>query len=244
MAFERYPLYVNKDRRILTDVDGNPLPGDRLMEFYREEIVVLCFTITDDDGDAVAYEATDQWELVATRDFDTDTDPELLSEDDDFNIAGDWDDLDVAAGKVCCRVNTNTTEFNAAVGTSEEVTTCGMALKRITASGNVTIFDYSCVYKGIRRSDSGVPEEVTTPEYYTAAQTRQIFATNYQGDWDSGTDYSTGETVSSSEGAFWRPGSAGGAGGPGSTGHGRRVDVLAGRVDYGHGLQRGRRGGE
>lgn len=174
----QFHLYVNVERRILTDSAGDPLGGDRLQEFFREEAGVLCFHCFDDDGSAHAFGASDAFEFGTARDFDQTTAVDILSEDDQFNVAGDWADVDPTAGLLSCRYNTNTDAFNGAFSANTETADAGLYLKQIDpVAGNVTLCQYAATYRNIRRTDGTTPPGVEAPTYPTYAQMNAAVAT-------------------------------------------------------------------
>jgi len=199
----QFHLYANVERRILTDSAGDPLGGDRLMEFFREEQGVLCFHCFNDDGTAHGFEVGDAFEFGAGDDFDQDTPVQILSEDDQFNIDGDWDDMDPTAGLLSVRYNTNTDAFNDLFATDEESADVGLYLKQIDpAIGNVTLCQYAATARNIRRTDGTTPPGVEAPTYPTYAQVLTLLLDLYQGDWDVGTTYDAGDTVTHEGGFF------------------------------------------
>jgi hypothetical protein len=174
-------IYVNAQKRILVDVSGNPIASAMVPEFFREEEILLRFHVVDDYNQPWVFNETDAFEFGADPDFDAATAVDLLSEDDQFNLPGDWTEgsaevTDPSQGLICCRVNTNTAEFNAALGTESELNS-GCYLKVCTDLVNqvwATVFDGECIYRNIRRTNSSIPTEVTGPEYLTAAQTEAL----------------------------------------------------------------------
>jgi hypothetical protein len=179
----QFHLYVNVERRILTDSAGDPLGGDRLQEFFREESGVLCFHCFRDDGAVWPFGVSDAFEFGTARDWDQTTDPDVFSEDDQFNIAGDWDaagfsQINPAFGLICCRYNTNTTAFNTAFSANPESLDAGLYLKLIDlTNGNVTLCQYPATYRNIRRTAGGTPPGVESPTYPTTVQMTAAVAT-------------------------------------------------------------------
>jgi len=178
----RFDIYVNAQKRICTDVDGNPLGSDAIMEFFREEIGILCFHVVDDDGAAWPFAVGEVFEFGADNDWDQSTAVDILSEDDQFNIAGDWDNalgvsqIDPTAGLICCRYNTATVTYEAAFSTDAETVDAGLYLKVIDpVNGNYTVCQYACRYRNIRRMDGAVPPGVSEPTYPTWVQAIAYF---------------------------------------------------------------------
>ena len=166
-------LYVNAQSRILVDSEGAELSSIEAPQFFREEVILLRFHVVDDANAAYVMAVTDAFEFGADVDFADAASVDLLSEDGEFNISGDWADTDPTIGLICCRVSTNTTNFNTAIASLEELL-AGCYLKRstdIVTPWWTTLFDFSCYYRGIRRSNALVPTAVTTPTYLTSAQT-------------------------------------------------------------------------
>lgn len=205
----RFDLYVNVQRRICTDANGNRLGGDEILEFFREEAGIICFHCMDNDGNPWPFAVSDSYEFGTARDWDPATAVDILSEDDQFNIDGDWDDadgvsqIDPTEGLICCRYNTNTDAYNTAFSENGEALDAGLYLKLIDpVNGNITLCQYATRYYNIRRTDGSVPPGVEEPEYMTAAQVIAFLATNYQGAWDTLTTYTEGQTVTHDGGFF------------------------------------------
>lgn len=172
----QFHLYINVERRLLTDTAGDPLGGDRLQEFFREEAGVLCFHCFRDDGSVWPFGGSDAFEFGAAADWDQETATEILSEDDQFNLAGDWDvggvsQISPANGRICCRYNTNTDAFNALFTGDAEAADVGLYLKQIDpTNGNVTLCQYGAKARNIRRTDGTTPPGVQAPTYPTYVQ--------------------------------------------------------------------------
>ena len=168
--------YVNVERRILTDSAGDPLGGDRLIEFFREEAGVICFHCFKDDGSVWPFGISDILEFGTARDWDPATAVDILSEADQFNLPGDWDlagvsQIDPALGRICCRYNTNTTNFNGSFDALQEAIVAGLYLKQIDlANGNVTLCQYAATYRNIRRVNGETPPGVESPTYPTTVE--------------------------------------------------------------------------
>ena len=199
----QFHLYVNVERRILTDEAGDPLGGDRLMEFFREEQGVLCFHCFKDDGSVWAFGVGDAFEFGVGNDWDQATAVQILSEDAQFNIGGDWASMDPTAGLLSCRYNTNTSQFNSLFSANAESAEVGLYLKQIDAvAGNVTLCQYAATARNIRRTDGTTPPGVQAPTYPTYAQVLVILSSLYQGAWLIGTTYTEGQTVTHEGGFF------------------------------------------
>jgi len=170
-------LFANVDTRKLITSDGVPLGGDRLPRFFREEIVILCITFVDNDLNAVALAQSNTYEFGIAQDYDEDTNVLALAENDNINIADDWDDADATAGKLSVRLNTNTEEFATYLGTSSGKADTKCYLRRFGDSTASILFDYACEVRNIARPSDAVPEGVSEPTYRTAAAQDVIDAT-------------------------------------------------------------------
>jgi len=170
-------LYANVDKRLLITSDGVPIGGDALPQFWREEIVILRITCLDNNLAAVAFAETNTFELGIAQDYDQETAVLCMSEDDQVNIANDWDDADLTAGKLSVRINTYTEEYNTHVGTNAEKRDTRIYLRKFGSSVANIVFDYSCICHNIARASGSVPEGVSEPEYRTAAAQDVIDAT-------------------------------------------------------------------
>ncbi|MFA5436810.1 MAG: hypothetical protein WC372_12300 [Candidatus Neomarinimicrobiota bacterium] len=165
----RLYLYADVDRRLLVSADGVPLAGEELLTLYREEIVILCLTCVDSDGAAVGFHASNTYELGVAEDYDQTTTVLCLSEDDQFNIAGDWADADAEDGKLSVRLNTYTDEFEDHLDTNRIQFDTRLYLRRFGASTASIVFDYPCLIHNIARASASIPAGITEPTYRTAA---------------------------------------------------------------------------
>lgn len=199
----QFHAYVDVERRILTDAAGDPLGGDQLLQFFREEVGVICFHCFNADGSVHPFLVTDAFECGLASDWDQTTQAEIVSEDAQFNIAGDWGDMDPTAGLLSCRYNTNTAGFNTLFAANADQANVGLYLKQIDPiEGNVTLCQYDAIARNIRRTDGATPPAVEAPTYPTYAQVLVLLATTFQGAWAAGTTYTAGQTVSYGGGFF------------------------------------------
>jgi len=173
--FTQIFLTADIENRQLITAQGGLLGGERIPSFYREEQLILCLTCVDADLNAIAFAGTPAFEFGADVDYDQTTAVAILSEDDKINIAGDWADADIAAGKLSIRINTNTDRYNGLMDAlTERSVGARCYFKMIRTAGNTTLFDHRCNFYNIIRTDGSTPPGVEEPDYYTAVQADQL----------------------------------------------------------------------
>jgi len=96
-------FYVNSDKQWITNVQGYNLRI--LPSFYWSDNLLLKFYITDSNGNAVNLSTYDQFYLGAGYTFVYQDTPLFDASNAEFNDLSDWDQVDLAAGRICCRLN-------------------------------------------------------------------------------------------------------------------------------------------
>lgn len=88
-------------------------------------------------------------------------------ENDQFNIAGDWSETDLTAGKICCRINCNTDEADARLGDESSIKPY-IEVTKYTSGIQSPILQDKCQFLNIVNDDGPAPAS-TDPLYRTAS---------------------------------------------------------------------------
>ena len=114
-------IYLDVDQSLEVNENNASMRAKDVL--YRQTFILMRAHLRRADG--TTYYTPDEsaeWEFRIDNSFDSTHDDLVISDNDDFNIGADWDELDVAEGKICWRVDTNTTQLAEALGTKESET--------------------------------------------------------------------------------------------------------------------------
>ena len=139
------------------------------------ETVIFCFTFLDEANQAITFLENDSFTLAADADFIHGEDPLMLFAGPEcVNLPGDWDDADPLHGKISIRVNCNTVGFEQKIGSAEDLIV-RMEVRRISGNFQTVLLHANAIARNTIFLNEHAPE-MAAPEYYTAAQTEQLFA--------------------------------------------------------------------
>ena len=139
------------------------------------ETVIFCFTFLDEANQAITFLENDSFTLAADADFIHGEDPLMLFAGPEcVNLPGDWDDADPLHGKISIRVNCNTVGFEQKIGSAEDLIV-RMEVRRISGNFQTVLLHADAIARNTIFLNEHSPE-MAVPEYYTAAQTEQLFA--------------------------------------------------------------------
>lgn len=109
-----------------TEADRQVAPGggitNDILVLHRTSQALLRINLRDNDVNFVTIVAGATWLFAIDNTFTADSPDLVVSQNDQFNIVGDWAGVDPDNGKVSVRVNLNTTNLkNALSGKDSEV---------------------------------------------------------------------------------------------------------------------------
>ena len=107
-------MYANTGTNQLVNAGGSVLPGG-VSVFRRSQLLYVCDLLQADGSTPFAPEAGCGWSFIIDNNLDESVPDLIVSNSDQFNIAGDRADLDVANGKISFRVDTATLQLAAAM---------------------------------------------------------------------------------------------------------------------------------
>lgn len=136
-SFSIRDLYVNVDSRSLTDSNGKTLLLPTMVELFKTQALYR-FTLKDAAGNAFAIESGTTFYFAVSNTAGDDDSDLVTSDNDQFNISGDWTAASLTDGKICARVNFNTSNLDTALTTSAEITTPRGELWMTPPGGNPT----------------------------------------------------------------------------------------------------------
>lgn len=116
-------------------------------------------------------------QLVAKKVLTYEGSPVIMSEADQFGVAGDWDTANRSNGEIPCRVDLNKTELLALLTNAVASIDVIFDLEEIDADGNITtLVQFTATVKNqVSRGNEGSPTPAT-PTQYTVAQADAKFA--------------------------------------------------------------------
>ena len=139
------------------------------------ETVIFCFTFLDEANQEISFLENDSFTLAADADFIHGEDPLMLFAGPEcVNLPGDWDDADPLHGKISIRVNCNTVGFEQKIGSAEDLIV-RMEVRRISGNFQTVLLHANAIARNTILLNEYAPD-MAVPEYYTAAQTEQLFA--------------------------------------------------------------------
>lgn len=167
-------LYVDLETQTLKNSDGTAFQG-RVKFIRGTEFLVRCSLV---DKDFVAYPIESGTSFLFGMDSSfSPTHPEyVLSQQNDFNIPGDWPEISFSEGKICWRVNTNTNELRTFLGSSSISDAVYFELWAYPPSGNPSVlFQFPCSVQNIV-VEPMVPADVVQPSALLISEAEAIFA--------------------------------------------------------------------
>ena len=118
--------YINTDTASLVSSDnGTPRDGNSLTFFIGTQNVVQCHLRLNDGDTYFKPEAGCTWFFAVDDSYVVAHPDYIVTNTPDFNIVGDWTDLDASNGKICFRVDATSTALKAAVGALASKTMIG-----------------------------------------------------------------------------------------------------------------------
>ncbi|OGV50910.1 MAG: hypothetical protein A2X49_05725 [Lentisphaerae bacterium GWF2_52_8] len=169
-TYRRIPLTVNLESgRLVDPADGTPIASQYLPSFYYGEKLVLCVSFVDSSLAPSPLNESDLFELSLDSNFAHDDDPLMAySDDTKIDIAGDWDDISRANGKISIRMDCLTTGFSQKLGSSEQVEAWFEIKRYIQGDSSPSVLLHNkCITKNVVHLNEGEPASAN-PLYYTA----------------------------------------------------------------------------
>ncbi len=194
VPYQQIKLYLNVETGKWVN-ENNAVVSDRAWPNLRyRSKYILCITCYNADDSAASFNLTDSFEFFLDGDF-IHTDNLMLSSDNTkFNVSGDWDDLDVANGKISCRVFCNTGEdFTGSSGINDQQrANVWGEIKRYVSGEEMVILQDQCIAWNVVEAGEGIPDE-SDPLYRTASAQDSIDATLLKKDFTG--EYSAKSTI-------------------------------------------------
>jgi hypothetical protein len=137
------------------------------------ETAILCLSLVDSGKNPYVLNESDLFYLAADIDFDHTNSLMILSENDKFDIAGTWADIDRAAGKISVLVDCLTTAFAAKLNGAESNSNMWFEIGRYIAGSTYPsiICRDKATAKNVIFTTEGTPES-SDPEYSTTTQVK------------------------------------------------------------------------
>jgi hypothetical protein len=152
-------LTVNAETGRFINDERSELGSDQFPRIARNETVIFCYHFVRSDGSDFPFDETESFTQAIDNNY-THTNPSDLmckSINDKFNIAGDWDDINLLEGKICSRTNTNTQNFEDRVEGSEEITAY-IEIRKFNSGIPSRILKHGVICENIVDDDSDEPD--------------------------------------------------------------------------------------
>lgn len=158
--------YLNVDDGVVTNEAGVWSQAREVLAFAGGWMVFR-FYVRDRGLDALALDGTATYYLGIDSTLGSDHADLASAENSAFNDTDDWSEVDVAQGKICCRINLNTSGINDALGTDEEAQ---MYATLIVTSGGYKspLITFPLTVRNFA-GDTDSPDTEAGPTYVTAA---------------------------------------------------------------------------
>ena len=145
------------------------------LTLFRGNQILFRATLTRTDGTAYAVPVGSSYVFGIDDSYVSGHPEYVLSQSPDFNNAGDWDDCDPSAGRICWRANTNTTELRDALdGVTQKTMYAGLWI--IPPSGK----PYLLAHWEVMMANVTVEVASTSPapsyDYMLASEALSLFA--------------------------------------------------------------------
>lgn len=198
MIRQKYKIDIDTAR--LFSSDSRPLAT--AIDLYARDEMILCLSTVYRAGTTseTPYDLTGNTFRFGLQKAESLHETPLLafSDVDKVNVALDWDEADLAAGKLSIRVNLNTAQIIALFATASAAIACVGELEAMADGKATTVVQFAARLRpDVIRADPGEPD-VGDPEYVTApvletylgngAGTVNIDANGILRVWDRGTE--------------------------------------------------------
>lgn len=178
-------LTYDVDNRVLRTAAGERLPEPP--RFYLREKALVCLSLVYASGSVVEFGAADVFTAAIDSDFDHTTALMVKTLAAGINVPGDWVAADPTAGKLAIRLDCNTDQFSAKLGTNERVTGTKLELQCIPAGetyiGSVFRFDVWC--ESLVDDSDDLPDPTPGSDYYNKTQADALLAAKQSRDLDA-----------------------------------------------------------
>jgi len=182
MSYTRVEITVSSNSRTIVDIEtGVALALSQRPSFHYGEILVLCVSFIDANLAPYALDSGDTFECSLDSDFvhflgsPSVSDPLMAyAGNDAIDIAGDWDDIDRAQGKISIRLDCLTSGYLAKAG-AKQVIPAYLEIRRFpvgTGRSTGMLLDTVEAYNSVHVGEAA--PESADPEYRTAAEQASI----------------------------------------------------------------------
>lgn len=153
------------------------LSSDKKPKLKLGEKVILCLSLFDNTGTALALNAGDTFDIGADNNFNHTDDLCLYADNTAVDVAGDWDYIDRATGKISIRLTVDSVSLRSKLSTSETLSSVKIQLRRFEV-GTGDQSDYlldEITLQNVVMLDEAAPDE-PTPTYPTNDQITALLA--------------------------------------------------------------------
>jgi hypothetical protein len=196
-------VYYDVARRALLSATGAIARDTEYPYLYFTEKPLVRLRLVDGDK-AIAYTGLSSgmsFVVSIDADYDVTKEPYVRSVDEDINVEGDWDDVDVEAGKLSIRLNSNTVTAQDALGTSAEASGSRLEFKGYL-DGDL-IFAVSFPFRFFNLMDPRITSLDNLDAFYAVIDSRYIRKNTEGANWRVAPDGKTVELFDSTDGFFY-----------------------------------------
>lgn len=108
-------IYLNTERHRQVTAQNTDV-RNKLTIFRGTNVLIRAHLKMDSETEYFEPNASSVWAFRVDNSYEQDHDDLLVSDNDQFNNAADWDELDIDGGKICWRIATNTKQLATALG--------------------------------------------------------------------------------------------------------------------------------
>ena len=132
-------IYLDVENNARKQLSGTDFFNADQLDLYRgTQVLFRCHLLMSDAVTAYAPDASSTWLFGIDSKYDLDHTDLVVSDNDQFNLDGDWDQRDVVGGKICWRADLTSSLLKTDLG-NDASKTMYCALWMAPPSGNYTL---------------------------------------------------------------------------------------------------------
>ncbi len=189
-SYRKIYLTVNAETGKIVDSAGSELSSSFWPAVSYGEKVIFCLSFVDSDSNVYPFNADDVFEFSMDKDFvhevSGEDDPLMAySNNDEFDVADDWADIDRASGKISVRGDFLTTGYLEKIGSNQQIIVWLEAKRYLSGQTTPSVIMQSRGYaKNVVHLEEAEPA-AADPDYYTAVQTDALLEAKADKDTDA-----------------------------------------------------------
>ena len=163
------PIYVNASTGKQISASGSSISNASYPSVYIGEEIIFCLTFTDSNSNPYEFLASETFQLTINNSYYSSTNtPMAFSNNDYFNVPGDWTSVAPTSGMISARVNCNSSSFSTKLGTSASLN-CMIEIQKMSGGSPAVIWQGVIVCNNVL-TQTGASQPDNPQTFYNSNQ--------------------------------------------------------------------------